>query len=142
MTAHKLTHKKIKIKPHIKIKRNVYCHLQIIKVKRKALEDEESVDNNDHEHVVNEDELYRESLERFPQLRALKKEDVIDQIKASLKKKVIQAGDEDMPTRKIFIDHVICNDTKFTDSEIRDHVYTVVAAGSETTALQTAHTSE
>jgi cytochrome P450 len=44
--------------------------------------------------------------------------------------------------RKIFIDHVISNETKFTDSEIRDHVYTVVAAGSETTALQTAHTSE
>ena len=50
--------------------------------------------------------------------------------------------DEDMPTRKIFIDNVICNDTKFTDAEVRDHVYTVVAAGSETTALQTAHTSE
>ncbi|CAG9806070.1 unnamed protein product [Chironomus riparius] len=48
--------------------------------------------------------------------------------------------DDDMPTRKIFIDHVICNDTKFTDSEIRDHVYTVVAAGSETTALQSSHT--
>lgn len=48
----------------------------------------------------------------------------------------------DIPTRKIFIDHVISNDTKFTDSEVRDHVYTVVAAGSETTALQTAHTSE
>lgn len=50
--------------------------------------------------------------------------------------------DDDMPTRKIFIDHVICNDTKFTDSEIRDHVYTVVAAGSETTSLQTSHTSK
>jgi DNA-binding transcriptional regulator YbjK len=50
--------------------------------------------------------------------------------------------EENLPTRKIFIDHVICNDTKFTDSEVRDHVYTVVAAGSETTALQTAHTSE
>ena len=116
--------------------------MQIIKVKRKALEDEESADNNDHEHIVDTDELYRESLERFPQLRSLKKEDVIDQIKASLQKKVTQPGDEDMPTRKIFIDHVICNDTKFTDNEIRDHVYTVVAAGSETTALQTAHTSE
>lgn len=95
-----------------------------------------------HNHFVNDDDLYRESLERFPELRALKKEVVIDQIKASLQKKVTQAGEEDMPTRKIFIDHVICNDTKFTDSEIRDHVYTVVAAGSETTALQTAHTSE
>lgn len=132
----------IAIKSDIKVEINVYCYLQIIKVKRKALEDEENADNNDHEHIVDTDELYRESLERFPQLRSLKKEDVIDQIKASLQKKVTQAGDEDMPTRKIFIDHVICNDTKFTDSEIRDHVYTVVAAGSETTALQTAHTSE
>lgn len=50
--------------------------------------------------------------------------------------------EEDIPTRKIFIDHVLCNDTKFNDSEVRDHVYTIVAAGSETTALQTAHTSE
>lgn len=50
--------------------------------------------------------------------------------------------DENIPTRKIFIDHVLCNDTKFTDAEVRDHVYTIVAAGSETTALQTAHTSE
>lgn len=50
--------------------------------------------------------------------------------------------DENIPTRKIFIDHVISNDTKFTDAEVRDHVYTVVAAGSETTALQTAHTSK
>jgi hypothetical protein len=50
--------------------------------------------------------------------------------------------DEDIPTRKIFIDHVLCNETKFSDAEVRDHVYTIVAAGSETTALQTAHTSE
>lgn len=50
--------------------------------------------------------------------------------------------EEDIPTRKIFIDHVICNDTQFNDSEVRDHVYTIVAAGSETTALQTAHTSK
>jgi len=37
---------------------------------------------------------------------------------------------------------VLCNDTKFNDAEVRDHVYTIVAAGSETTALQTAHTSK
>ena len=49
--------------------------------------------------------------------------------------------DEDIPIRKIFIDHVLCNETKFNDAEVRDHVYTIVAAGSETTALQTAHTS-
>ncbi|CAO1411007.1 unnamed protein product [Diamesa serratosioi] len=47
---------------------------------------------------------------------------------------------DDIPTRKIFIDHVLCNETKFNDTEVRDHVYTIVAAGSETTALQTAHT--
>jgi hypothetical protein len=62
------------------------------------------------------------------------------------KKKVDQKegneSEETVPTRKIFIDHVLCNDTKFNDAEVRDHVYTVVAAGSETTALQTAHTSE
>lgn len=34
----------------------------------------------------------------------------------------------DPVTRKIFIDHVICNETKFSDLEVRDHVYTVVAA--------------
>jgi hypothetical protein len=39
-----------------------------------------------------------------------------------------KAIESDIPTRKIFIDHVICNETKFTDLEIRDHVYTVVAA--------------
>lgn len=49
---------------------------------------------------------------------------------------------DEIPTRKIFIDHVLCNDTKFNDTEVRDHVYTIVAAGSETTALQTAHTSK
>jgi hypothetical protein len=63
------------------------------------------------------------------------------------KKKVEQKeggveSEENVPMRKIFIDHVLCNDTKFNDAEVRDHVYTVVAAGSETTALQTAHTSE
>ena len=36
--------------------------------------------------------------------------------------------DSDTITRKIFIDHVICNETKFSDLEVQDHVYTVVAA--------------
>lgn len=62
---------------------------------------------------------------------------VVKHIKSNYKKE-----DEDIPTRKIFIDHVLCNETKFTDAEVRDHVYTIVAAGSETTALQTAHTSK
>lgn len=53
-----------------------------------------------------------------------------------------QSEEDGIPSRKIFIDHVLCNDTKFTDSEVRDHVYTIIAAGSETTALQTAHTSK
>lgn len=43
------------------------------------------------------------------------------------------------PSRKIFIDQLICHDNKFSDIEIRDHVYTVIAAGFETTALQSAH---
>jgi cytochrome P450 len=59
-----------------------------------------------------------------------------------IQQKISKQEEEDIPTRKIFIDHVLCNDTKFNDSEVRDHVYTIVAAGSETTALQTAHTSE
>lgn len=63
---------------------------------------------------------------------------IVKHIKSHYKKE----DEEDIPTRKIFIDHVLCNDTKFTDAEVRDHVYTIVAAGSETTALQTAHTSE
>ena len=58
------------------------------------------------------------------------------------KDKDLIKNEEEIPTRKIFIDHVICNDTKFNDIEVRDHVYTIVAAGSETTALQTAHTSK
>lgn len=40
----------------------------------------------------------------------------------------IKSKEDDVPTRKIFIDHVICNETKFNDLEVRDHVYTVVAA--------------
>lgn len=43
------------------------------------------------------------------------------------------------PTKKIFIDQLICHDNKFSDIEIRDHVYTVIAAGFETSALQSAH---
>lgn len=73
------------------------------------------------------------------------KQEVLRQMRAlKVNKNKPQASseEEDIPTRKIFIDHVLCNDTKFNDSEVRDHVYTIVAAGSETTALQTAHTSE
>lgn len=65
---------------------------------------------------------------------------IVKHIKSDYGKK--ETDDDDIPTRKIFIDHVLCNETKFTDAEVRDHVYTIVAAGSETTALQTAHTSE
>lgn len=110
-------------------------------MKRKALEDEESPDNNSEFTLQHDDELYRETIERFPELRAMRKEDIVNQVKLSMVKRNVNES-EDMPTRKIFIDHVLCNDTKFNDAEVRDHVYTVVAAGSETTALQTAHTSE
>ncbi|CAO1404738.1 unnamed protein product [Diamesa tonsa] len=40
---------------------------------------------------------------------------------------------------KMFIDQLICHEHKFTDDEIRDHVYSVVAAGYETTSLLTAY---
>lgn len=118
---------------------------QIIKVKRKALEDEESTDNNNLSLQHDDDELYRETIQQFPELRSMPKEDIVNQIKLSMTSKKVSEGvgkDENIPTRKIFIDHVLCNDTKFNDAEVRDHVYTVVAAGSETTALQTAHTSK
>lgn len=42
--------------------------------------------------------------------------------------------------RKNFIDQLILHDGKFSDDEIHDHIYTFVAAGYETTALQTAFT--
>lgn len=114
-------------------------------MKRKALEDEESTDNNNLSLQHDDDELYRETIQQFPELRSMPKEDIVNQIKLSMTSKKVSEGvgkDENIPTRKIFIDHVLCNDTKFNDSEVRDHVYTVVAAGSETTALQTAHTSK
>ena len=41
---------------------------------------------------------------------------------------------------KMFIDQLICHENKFTDSEIRDHVYSVVSAGYETTSLLTSYT--
>lgn len=41
---------------------------------------------------------------------------------------------------KMFIDQLICHENKFTDDEIRDHVYSVVAAGYETSSLLTAYT--
>lgn len=91
-----------------------------------------------------ENDLYLNAIEKFPELASLDKQEVLRQMKAlSLHKPQVQRSDEeDIPTRKIFIDHVLCNDTKFNDAEVRDHVYTIVAAGSETTALQTAHTSK
>jgi hypothetical protein len=52
---------------------------QIIKVKRKALEDEESNDNNNF-ILHDDDELYRETIERFPELRAMRKEDIVNQV--------------------------------------------------------------
>lgn len=93
-----------------------------------------------------EDEMYKEAIVLFPELVNYSREEVLVQIKSIIKnrkerKEAKNNNDVDMPTRKIFIDNVICNDTKFTDEEVRDHVYTIVAAGSETTALQTAHTS-
>lgn len=41
---------------------------------------------------------------------------------------------------KNFIDQLILHDGQFSDEEIHDHIYTFVAAGYETTALQTAYT--
>ncbi|CAO1410999.1 unnamed protein product [Diamesa serratosioi] len=41
---------------------------------------------------------------------------------------------------KMFIDQLICHENKFTDDEIRDHVYSVVAAGYETSSLLTSYT--
>lgn len=42
--------------------------------------------------------------------------------------------------RKNFIDQLILHDEQFSDEEIHDHIYTFVAAGYETTALQSAFT--
>lgn len=41
---------------------------------------------------------------------------------------------------KNFIDQLIFNDGDFSDEEIHDHIYTLIAAGYDTTALQTAFT--
>ena len=81
------------------------------------------------------------AISKFPELASLEKHEVLRQMK-TLSVGKPQVKQEDAPNRRIFIDHVLCNETKFSDSEVRDHVYTIVAAGSETTALQTAHTSE
>ena len=107
------------------------------------MEDEESVvsENNANERIENN--LYKDAITKFPELMSLEKQEVLNQIRAiSSNKQNIEKEDDDVPTRKIFIDHVLCNETKFSDAEVRDHVYTIVAAGSETTALQTAHTSK
>lgn len=62
--------------------------------------------------------------------------------KASSSKRVV--GDEEMGVinidHKNFIDQLILSDNhKLTDEEIHDHIYTFIAAGYETIALQTAH---
>ena len=120
-----------------------HIYAQIIKLKRQALVD---TDSYDHENSVNkqiEEDLYQDAISKLPELRSMDKEEVLRQMKtAAVTKNSVKQDDEDIPTRKIFIDHVLCNDAKFNDAEVRDHVYTIVAAGSETTALQTAHTSE
>lgn len=105
------------------------------------MEAEDKFAENTEERLELENELYEETMAKFPQLRSFSKQELLNQLKRTNNKKV-ENNEEDMPMRKIFIDHVISNDTKFTDAEVRDHVYTVVAAGSETTALQTAHTSK
>ncbi|CRK99374.1 CLUMA_CG012597, isoform A [Clunio marinus] len=114
----------------------------IIKFKRQALEDEDSCENENKVNKRIEEELYVDALTKFPELVSMKKEEVLSRMRAiSVQKQdTRQEGEEDLPMRKIFIDHVLCNETKFSDNEVRDHVYTIVAAGSETTALQTAHT--
>lgn len=80
-------------------------------------------------------QLIREKRKSLLEDESLASHNILTQIQTNYRKQ-----EEDIPTRKIFIDHVLCNDTKFNDAEVRDHVYTIVAAGSETTALQTAHT--
>jgi hypothetical protein len=116
---------------------------QIIKFKRQALENEKSPENENDANLRIENDIYNHAIENFPELRSLDKQEVLTQMRTlSVSKPEVKQEDEDIPTRKIFIDHVLCNETKFTDAEVRDHVYTIVAAGSETTALQTAHTSE
>jgi hypothetical protein len=115
---------------------------QIIKFKRQALEEEDSPENENKANARIEDDLYQNAIAKFPELANIDREEVLSKMRALQVNKPEVAPEEDVPTRKIFIDHVLCNDTKFTDSEVRDHVYTIVAAGSETTALQTAHTSE
>lgn len=125
--------------------------LQLIKLKRRELELEDS-HSYLTENMINEmreEEIYKETVEAFPELANLSAEEVSIHMKTIMKSRKERAeasngnnNDDITPNRKIFIDHVICNDTKFTNEEVRDHVYTIVAAGSETTALQTAHTSE
>jgi cytochrome P450 len=120
-----------------------FFYEQIIKFKRQALENEKSPENENDANSRIEDELYVEALKKFPELQSWDKQEVLTQMRTlSVSKPEVKQEDEDIPTRKIFIDHVLCNETKFNDAEVRDHVYTIVAAGSETTALQTAHTSE
>lgn len=101
-----------------------------------------SAENENEQNLRMEDDLFKEAQNQFPELRSMEKEEVLSQMKALSVNRPDVKEEEEIPTRKIFIDHVLCNETKFSDNEVRDHVYTIVAAGSETTALQTAHTSK
>lgn len=49
----------------------------------------------------------------------------------------IESDDSNTSSAKNFIDHMILHNNEFTDEEIHDHIYTFVAAGYETVALQT-----
>jgi cytochrome P450 len=96
---------------------------QIIKIKLPALK--HKICNDPNTRI--EDDLYNEVLRKIKTLPV---------------NRPVVKNEEHIPTRKIFIDHVLSNEMKFTDTEVRDHVSTMVSAGSETTGLQTAHTSE
>lgn len=112
-------------------------------MKRQALEDENESENDNTINARIEENLYKNAITKYPELSSLDKYEVLNKMREmSLNKQQEYKEEEDIPTRKIFIDHVLCNETKFSDEEVRDHVYTIVAAGSETTALQTAHTSK
>ena len=107
------------------------------------MEDEENSENDNTINARVEENLYKNAIAKYPELSSLDMYEVLNRMRElSLNKQHEYKEEEDVPTRKIFIDHVLCNETKFSDVEVRDHVYTIVAAGSETTALQTAHTSK
>ncbi|XP_063709158.1 cytochrome P450 4c21-like [Culicoides brevitarsis] len=63
-------------------------------------------------------------------------------IKNDQKLEICEENDDDIPQKpKIFVDHLLKGDgCHFTESEIRDHVFTTISAGNETTALAIANT--